>query len=111
MKLPNNSKAVVNEDKIKDYILNRSHPDGSHKAKYFESFGFNVNHSDILSESLIEHSIENDVIKVIETNYGTKYIVEGKIKTPDKRNPKVRTIWFIESNENIPKFITVYPRK
>ena len=40
MKLPNADRATVQEEKIVDYLLNRSHPDNSGKAQFFEALGF-----------------------------------------------------------------------
>ena len=34
--------------------------------------------------------------KVVESEYGTRYSVDGLLETPDSRNPYVRTVWIIE---------------
>jgi hypothetical protein len=111
VKIPNCDFAVVSEEKIFKYILNEDHPDGTHKAKFFIKFGFSLRHWGILTESLIDHCKENEVVLTTENEFGTKYIVEGELKTPDNRNPVIRTIWFIEKNDNKPRLITAYPKK
>jgi hypothetical protein len=40
MKLPNAENAVVEREKITDYLLNPSHRYGSSKARFFASFGY-----------------------------------------------------------------------
>ncbi len=109
LKIPNSVSAEVSKEKITHYILNPEHPRGKHKSKFFMNFGFRKSEWKILADSLVKHCNEKELSNVKENDYGKKYIVEGRLKTPDKRNPKVRTIWFIESNEQIPKFVTAYP--
>ena len=46
----------------------------------------------------------------VETSsYGQWYIIEGIIRSPDMRNPLIRTVWFVESGEDTPRFVTAYP--
>lgn len=109
MKLPNYENAVISEEKIINYILNDFHIDGAHKSAFFKKFGFDSNEWILFKEALLKHCSENEVLKEFETNYGIKYILEGNLNTPDKRNPRIRTIWFIANEEIYPKFITAYP--
>ncbi len=37
--------------------------------------------------------------------------VEGKLSTPDARDPLVRSVWFIEHGEDVPRFVTAYPMR
>jgi hypothetical protein len=41
--------------------------------------------------------------------FGTRYVIEGIISTPDGRAPFIRAVWFIETGEQIPRFVTAYP--
>ncbi|WP_373526470.1 DUF6883 domain-containing protein [Nostoc sp.] len=45
------------------------------------------------------------------TIFGTRYAVEGTLVSPDGRNPVIRSAWFMETGETIPKFVTSYPLK
>jgi hypothetical protein len=38
-----------------------------------------------------------------------RYIIDGILITPDGRNPMVRSVWFIETGEITPRFVTAYP--
>lgn len=109
MKLPNSDFAVIAEQKILNYLLNFGHIDGSHKAEFFSRFGFTILNWKLLEESLKLHCIENEVIETKENEFGVKYLIEGKVKTPDGREPYIRTIWFIENEEEIPQFLIAYP--
>jgi len=109
LKLPNSESIVVNIEKVENYLLNTSHPDGLHKARFFMSFGFSQTSPREMAEALIKHSQENEVVETVNTDFGVKFVVEGKLQTPDKRNPLIRTIWFIAFNEKILKLVTAYP--
>lgn len=112
-KLPNFLKSHAPESKIRDYLLNLSHPDGQTKARFFLSFGFTIEHWRALRVALENHGRINPLSKTEENLFGVKYIVEGILQTPDYRNPHIRTIWFIDSDddEQIPRLVTAYPLK
>lgn len=38
-----------------------------------------------------------------------KDVIEGPLVTPGGRNPMVRAIWFVESGQEHPRFVTAYP--
>ena len=40
MKLPNAYLAIVDEGKLRDYLLNSAHRYGTSKARFFSDFGF-----------------------------------------------------------------------
>ena len=109
MKLPNYEKANVPRSKVIDYLLSFNHPDGRSKARFFTGFGFSIESWETLAQALIYHAAEHDVIKVEASPFGTRYVIEGAISAPDGRAPHIRTIWFIEQGERIPRFVTAYP--
>lgn len=101
----------ISEKKIVGYILNNSHIDGVHKARFFEKFGFYSENWIDLKNALIKHVENPENIEIIQTPYGEKYVVLGEINGIDGRKPKIKSIWFIENNEKILKFVTAYPHK
>lgn len=109
MKLPNAEKAEVPEAKITGYLLSFVHEDGRSKAAFFTRFGFSASEWPVLASALTTHAIEHAVAKVEDSPFGTRYVIEGVIHTPDGRNPKVRSIWFIEHEDMTPRFVTAYP--
>lgn len=92
------------------YLLSFSHPDGKSKAVFFSSFGFSASRWEELALALRQHAAMNDVTEVESTAYGTKYVVEGPLLTPDGRNPEVRVVWFIERGDTTAHLVTAYPR-
>ena len=54
MKLPNAEKAIIRQEKLAEYLLNLSHPDGWGKAKFFIQCGFPVNEPEKLKSALLQ---------------------------------------------------------
>ena len=109
MKIPNNNQSFVADNKITDYLLSEFHEIGKHKADFFRRFGFDVADINTFKDSLIQHSIDRDIEKTKNTDFGVKYELKCEINTPDERNPCIVTVWIVESGETLPKFITAYP--
>ena len=102
MYIPDSDKATIASEKILGYLLNISHPYGINKALFFIRFGFSQSNWKELEEALLIHCQQNKINEIKETEFGLKYIIRGALKTPDRRNPMLISIWFIAYNENIP---------
>lgn len=72
-------------------------------------FGFSAAAWQQLENALVKHAEEHEVTSVEPSLFGTRYVIEGKIVSPDTRDPLIRVVWFIETNGKIPYFITAYP--
>jgi len=110
MKIPNNYQSFVADNKITDYLLSDIHEIGKHKAAFFKRFGFNIADIDTFKDSLIQHSIDRDIEKTKDSDFGIKYELKCEIQTPDKRNPCIVTVWIVENVQEEPKLITAYPK-
>ncbi len=109
MKLPNLDRAIVPQAKLTQYLLSMTHPYGRHKAAFFLRFGFRSESWKALASALKAHAEEHDIAVAEDTPFGTRYNVEGILRTPDARNPVVRVIWFVERGEDRPRLVTAYP--
>jgi hypothetical protein len=109
MKLPNGDKAQIPESKIIGYLLSLAHEDGRSKAVFFIGYGFSPSDWNTLAFALQEHAVQCDVTSIEDSPFGKRYVVEGQIGTPDGRTPLIRSVWFIESGEEIPRLVTAYP--
>ena len=109
MQLPNAAQARVDREKITEYLLCASHPDGRSKAEFFARFGFRVDDWGLLAEALRVHGRRHSVVEQVDSPFGTRYTVDGPLQTPDGRNPSVRTVWMIERGGSIPRLITAHP--
>ncbi len=109
MNLPNPDELVVEHEKIADYLLNPAHRYGASKARFFIGLGFRVEEWERLAEVLREHGRTHDVARTRETGFGPRYAVEGILKVPDGRSPRVRTVWQMDDGAIAPRLITAYP--
>lgn len=109
MKLPNADIAIVEREKIADYLLGASHPYGASKARFFSRFGYHAEAWEILAAALLAHGQQNEVKRQKDTGFGPRYEVEGEMTAPDGRSPRVRTVWQMDEGEIAPRLITAYP--
>ena len=109
MKLPNCQNARIPQRKLTHYLLSDSHRNGKHKAAFFARYGFSARDWHVLAMALGEHATRHEVAAIEESPFGTRYVVDGIMSTPDGREPKVRSVWFIEAGESVPRFVTAYP--
>jgi|SRR5882672_559629 len=73
MRLPNTEFAVVEREKITEYLLNPEHRYGASKARFFAGFGFTLEACDVLASALRS----GDVGTVVHIhNNGEGYEVE-----------------------------------
>jgi hypothetical protein len=111
VKLPNVERAEITEEKITGYLLSVTHRDGRHKAAFFMSYGFAAQNWEVLAKALRQHAAENKLAKTEQTPFGTRYVVEGPLQTPNGRTPLVRVVWFVERGQTVPRLATAYPLK
>ncbi len=109
MKLPHADEVRVDPDKVKGYLLNLAHPEGAGKATFFQSVGFTVQEWARLADALQQLARNTPITHTKASPYGHKYILDGRLATPSRRDVQVRTIWIVEPGRPIPRFITAYP--
>lgn len=96
-------------EKETDYLLSETHAAGKSKAKFFRSHGFTDTTADDLAQGLLEIAKNASVESSERSPYGTKYIIDGELETPNGDMIQVRTIWIIEKDDDVPRFVTAYP--
>jgi hypothetical protein len=109
-RIPNAENAIVDAEKIRDYILSFSHPIGRFKAAIFNKLGYSAENWEVFERCLRELILTNEVAKFEESQYGRKFIVEGLVISPTGKNVHLVTVWIILKEEFAPRFVTVYPR-
>lgn len=111
VKLPNAERAFVTQRKVTNYLLSTTHPSGRSKAAFFARFGFTIARWESLADALRRHAQDNEVGQTENTPFGTSYAVDGPLATLDGRTPRIRTVWFIETGDAIPRLVTADPLK
>jgi hypothetical protein len=108
-KLPQAHLAQVEAQKLKEYLLNRSHPRGGPKAVFFLARGFTASDWESMADALRHHAKNNVISGERNTEYATNYALDCNVPTPDKSNPCIRTVWEIRPEDARPRLITAYP--
>lgn len=109
MSVPYAHNVEVPDRKLTGYLLDHAHPQNKGKAAFYEIVGFTKENSNDLRAALLSHVFANEVAKFIQTDFGIWYVVEGWMPCPNGRQYLIRSVWFIENGEEIPKLVTAYP--
>jgi len=72
MTLPYLENAVVPLDKLTDYLLNESHPQGRAKARFFRQFGYTLANATDLAAALLNHVHEHGIVKEAPSPFGMR---------------------------------------
>jgi hypothetical protein len=108
VKLPHGDAAIIPREKITEYLLNPSHPDGWTKAAFFVRFGFRQDDPVVLEQALLHLARTIEMTEVI-FKFGRKYVGTGWLRCPDGRQAEVVTVWVLRDNQPPPFFVTAYP--
>jgi hypothetical protein len=111
MKLPNAAKAVVEREKVVDYLLNPAHPDNGGKAQFFERLGFRREEWRELAGAFQTLAGKADVAQSVKSLHGQKYVIVGKLESPGGGSPKVKMIWIVDSGMDVARLVTAYPQE
>lgn len=110
-KLPRARDAIVGRGKVTGYLLSDTHPTGMHKARWLKGCGFSPETPDTLVRALREHALRSDAHRVESSLFGRRYVVDEILLTPNGGREEVRSIWFVDRGADVPRLVTVYPRK
>jgi len=111
MRLSNKEKAYIPPNKLTGYLLSETHAVGKSKAKFFRPLGFDKTTVKQLEQGPLAIAQTNEVRESITFPHGTKYVIDGPLKTPKGTVVRIRTIWIWEAEDENPRFITTYPIK
>ncbi len=73
MTLPNAHLALVEREKITEYLLNTEHLYGASKARFFSAFGFDAEAWETMAQALREHAQRYEVSRTRETLFGPRF--------------------------------------
>jgi hypothetical protein len=106
--LPNNKRAFIAIEKLRDYCLNPFHPVGKDKAIIFRlALGLTDQDADFLMKAIMKKLPESKATAGKEDQYGKRYTVDMKIRNLDKE-AAIRTGWIVKTSENFPRLTTCY---
>jgi len=111
MKLPNAEIALVEREKIVNYLLNGAHPDNGGKAKFFEALGFRRDQWETMVSAFRKLAREAEVSQSSESPHGQKYVVVAEIESPSGRAAMLQSVWIVDRGLDRPRLVTAYPHE
>lgn len=109
MRLPNPDLAVVEDAKVRDYLLSASHPVGRFKSVFFVALGFSSDYWQLLRDALLQMALTGDALPGQPSPFGLKFEICGKLLGPSGRQADVVTVWMVSNGLDFPHFVTAYP--
>ena len=109
MRLPYADQAVVDEAKVRGYLLAPEHPVGRFKAAFFRTLGYTPADWHHLQQSLLAHARSVDAIPESTSAYGQKFRIRAILQGPSGRSALVVSIWIIRPGDDLPRFVTAFP--
>jgi len=95
--LPGSDDAFVPREKLENYLLSPTHPIGGWKARFLLAVGFTKLNIKELESGLLAIARKGRVETVLESPYGTKYVVSALGNPPalpgDARSLTVPGVW------------------
>ena len=110
MRLPNADRVVVEEAKVRDYLLSPTHPVGRFKSVFFVALGFSAERWEALRDALVELARTGKAVPGQVSPFGLKFEIRATLQGPSGRQANVLTVWIVSNGQDFPHFITAHPR-
>lgn len=112
MNLPGAERAVVADEKVRDYLLSPVNPRARGKAAFFRALGFDESNWVRLRDALLEIARSGTAGQGQQgqlSEFGAKYEIRAILSGPSGRQATVKTIWIIDAGDDTPRFVTAHP--
>ena len=109
MNLPHAEDAIVDEAKVRDYLLSPEHPVGRFKARVFRAAGYERENWQRLRDDLLALARSVDVGRPTADEFGRRFVGTGALAAPNGLPLLVTAVWLIPSGADSPRLITAYP--
>jgi hypothetical protein len=105
--------AIVDVAKVGDYLLNASHPENGGKAEFFRRLGYVRERPEALAEAHRSVASAGTIATSAQSPHGQKFVVDGDLPAPTGQTGgrAVRTVWIINTGEDVPRLVTAYPAR
>lgn len=102
---------VISREKLVDYLLSPTHPDGRDKARVFNAAGYSRRSWQILASDLVRALELSAPATGVPFRDGVKFIVPLEFTGPRGRTLRILTVWYQEAASPAPRLVTAYPRR
>lgn len=106
---PECNQVRIDDRKVREYLLSRSHPVGRFKARFFAALGFDETTVAAFVAELRRIAESEEVDETEDTEFGRKYTVPGELRGPAGA-AQVVTVWIQETARQDTRLVTVRPR-
>ena len=103
--------SIITPEKLRDYLLSPTHPDGHGKAEYLARLGYSQAQWSRLEADLREQHSSREAGPSRPSAYGQKYEILGPLTGPNGASGWVRTIWIILTGEKQARLVTLIPEE
>ena len=103
--------AIISPEKLRDYVLSPTHPDGKTKADYLARLGYSQERWEELERDLRAQHMTLDARPTRITLWGRKYEILGPLVGPNGGTAWVRTVWIVRHGESAASFVTLIPAR
>jgi hypothetical protein len=107
MRLSENT--LISPEKLTDYLL--IFKKRNDKSRWLAKLGYTIENWKALEYDLRKQLLSLDAVPIEKTEYGQLYEIKGVLTGPNGISLPVCTVWMIETETGISKFITMYPDK
>ncbi len=107
MRLPNEERAVVDPQKLRDDCLNLQHPCGRHKARVFASAGIPERDAEALQEALLSAARISEAEPGPSIPYGRRFVLDFEHRWRD-RTVRICSAWTVRNGEDLPRLTTCH---
>jgi hypothetical protein len=109
VRLPNADRAVIEDAKVRDYLLSSTHPVGRFKSVFFLALGFSADHWEILRDVLLGLGQVSDAKPGQASPFGLKFEIHAILRGPSGRSANIVTVWMVSDGQDFPHFVTPFP--
>jgi hypothetical protein len=107
--LPNADRAEIDRGKLQDYLLSPTHPVGRFKARFFAALGYSSEGWRELAADLRGQHLAASTEPPESGPHGQTFTIRAILKGPNGQSAVVRSVWFIATGTDVPRFVTAYP--
>jgi|GEM_PF-3579760 len=107
--LPNAEHAVIDDAKVRGYLVSSSPPVGRFVSAFFAALGFSDASWELLRDGLLAMARSTDAVPGQVSPFGQKFEVRGNLRGPSGREAEVVTVWLVLNGRDFAHFVTAFP--
>ena len=107
--IPNADRAVIDREKLRGYVLSSTHPVGRFKARFFAALGYTPDQWRQFETDLRSQHLSQAADPPESGPHGHTFTIRAILKGPNGQAAAVRSVWFIATGSQVPRFVTAYP--